>query len=164
MKIVQSIARHQLLVATMVSSAFFIALAVLVPTARLIEALNAVFLGLAVLVGFIWLPGLVRALRQPGQVTRVAMLAGGIGLVWASTILQRLLSFWWRLQGRPEGWSDSLAWAVAVWVAMMGAILHLVASGMDEEGRFKDPERVLVYLGVPVIVAATITYLAFRGG
>lgn len=145
------------------SMILFAVMVLVVPTSDLIELLNGLFLGLAVLVGIVWGPGLARTLVSRGPVNRVKLFAAGIGCIWLSVLLQRLLSFAYRYFGRPDGWTDHWAWSLAIWLAMMGAVYHIAASGTDDTGRFNDPERLLLYIGVPASLAATLIFLGLQG-
>lgn len=156
------VVRNRLLLALIVSGLVFAVLAAVVPTAPLIEVLNGVFLALAVIVGVVWLPDLVGMVAKSSATMKVRMLGTGIACVWISVILQRVLSQLWRYLDRPEGWSDNIAWALAIWIAMMGAVFHITASGVDDNGRFKDPERLLLYIGLPISIVATIALLVWE--
>lgn len=158
----QLLSRRFMAVSFLSSCLLFLMLAFTVPTENLIELLNGLFLGLALLVGIVWGPGLVKTLISRGPIDRVKLLAGGIGCVWLSVIFQRVLSFTYRYFGRPDGWTDHPAWAFAIWLAMMGAVYHITASGTDEKGKFNDPERLLLYIGVPASLALTLIFLGLH--
>lgn len=157
---IKMLTKRALLMGTLVLGLVFAALAMVFEGADLINFMNGLFLGILFLVGLIWLPAVVRAYRAQ-QFTRVSQLVVGVACLWLAVALQRILSFFYRSLDKPDWMTDSWAFALVIYLALIGAALNISAPSLDADGRFGKPERRILLVGLPVAVGIALlaTYL-----
>lgn len=103
------------------------------PMPTLMDALNGAFLAIALLVTVIYAPLFWRSVRKP-TIDRVALLAVGIGGIWAAYVGARFLSAYYRTFGNIASGVNDPWFGYFVLIALAAGILHVVAPGYPEEG------------------------------
>lgn len=144
------------------ATAFLAALFVVVPTGVLTEVLNGVFLGLFGAVCVVFAPLFFRAVRAK-DFDRVSQLTIGIALSLNSLLISRGLSVAARSGMDVNMLRDSPFVALAAYLAILGAVLHVTAPGMVER-RFVHHRRLLLAAFAVGAAIATATILLQRTG
>lgn len=124
--------------------------------ADIFDVLNGAFLGVAVLVTAVYAPAFWNSVLKIGD--RAAILAIGVGLVWASYIGSRFISIIYRLMGRSDELINNEFVGFCVVMAVVGGILHVAAPGYpadaNEKTRLGGSYRTYIILGVFLGVAS----------
>lgn len=114
-------------------SATYVVAANTVPMPTLIDALNGAFLAVALLVTLIYAPLFWRSVRK-SSIDRVALLAIGIGALWAAYVGARILSAYYRNFGNISNGVNDPWFGYFVLIALAAGVLHVVAPGYPAEG------------------------------
>jgi hypothetical protein len=115
------------------SIAYFLATLV-VPLPKLINVLNGAFLGVGVLVTVIYAPLFWRSVRK-SELDRVALLAIGIGSLWAAYVGSRAVSAYYRNFGGDVSKAFNNPWVgYFILIALAAGVLHVIAPGYPADG------------------------------
>ena len=100
----------------------------LVPNGPLMEALHTIRIAICLVVVTAYAPVCLEALAQD-RIGRVEQLSLGITIGWGATLCGGLWSLLWRLAGQPAWMVNSDLNGFFLWVAILGAVLHVTAPG-----------------------------------
>lgn len=123
--------RRKLIVFTAAAAVLFFVLDHFFPAAFLVQIFNGMFLGLVGAVAVVFFPLFWRAITRR-EFDRVSQLSIGIILTWVSLIISRSLNVIGQTQGDLNRLPPS-AIALAAYLAIIGAVLHITAPGMVEQ-------------------------------
>jgi hypothetical protein len=153
--------RSTLLIAAVAALGVYLLLASLMSTDLLVEVMNGLFLGMAVVVTVVFFPLIKRALAQR-EFDRVAQLTVGIVLSWVSMLLSRSVNTYGKIFDVPGKAAGSWLVAVAAYLAILSGILHITAPGMVDD-RLKYNKGFLALAAALGAVAAAVAIWLQRG-
>lgn len=104
-----------------------------IPMPTVIDALNGAFLAIALLVTVIYAPVFWQSVRKT-HVDRVALLAIGIGAIWAAYVGARVLSAYYRNFGNISNGVNDPWFGYFILIALAAGVLHVIAPGYPPEG------------------------------
>lgn len=152
---------RKLFIYSVLATGTFILLRTLLPFGVMTELLNGVFLGMTGAVCIVFAPLFWRAVRDRAF-DRVTQLTFGIILNMAALFLMRGVSVASRTFG-SDAVRDTLWPALAVYLAILGATLHITAPGMVDEQLRYNRSILLVALLVGFAIAFCTVLIQSRG-
>lgn len=99
-----------------------------VPNGPLLEALHTIRIAICLMVVVAYAPICLEALARD-RIDRVCQLSLGITIGWGAALLSGLWLLLWRLAGQPAWMLNSDLYGFFIWVAILGAVLHVTAPG-----------------------------------
>lgn len=152
---------RKLLAYSLIAVGVYLLLLALVPAPFLIQILNGIFLGVVSAVSIVFFPLFWRAVTHKAF-DDVAQLTMGIVLAWASLIIARLTSVFGQATDAAGPLSSSAPVALATYLAILGAILHITAPGMVDSKLVYN--RGILALGLAVGVVISCLTILVQGG
>lgn len=110
----------------------YFAVASVVPMDLLMIPLTGASFGAALLVTLVYAPLFWQSTKKPDG--RVAVLAVGIGLLWASFLGTRAISAFLRAIGRPDLLLNHPLIGFMVFLGLLAGVFHVAAPGYPPEG------------------------------
>lgn len=158
----QSLTLGKIISTSVVLALIFVLVIVAFPGGSAIEVLNAVFVGVAVSIGFLYRNVTIDTILGRSEYKRAQRMALGLAIMWLAANLRTAHSILYRSLGEPQWLLNMPTTALITYLFIISGYLQITSPGFKSSERFlhgMGRGRVALALSISIITAGVLVWL-----